>query len=273
MTAPRIGIFDSGIGGLSVLRAVRQRLPQADCRYLADSQFTPWGDRSPAWVVARCQQVSQHLIAEGADLVLVACNTATTQAITALRAHWPQHRFVGIEPGIKPAALTSRNHRVAVMATSGTLRSARLQQLVAHHAQRTWVLHLPCPGLVEAIEAAWHDPSALHAQLDTLAQQLRQAEVDTVVLGCTHYPLVADALGQRLGPQVLLVDTADAVARRVASLLPEPSTVTSGICPPPRLMATGSPRALQQAARHWLGLNSEVQLLALADLDPLTADR
>ena len=271
--ATRIGIFDSGIGGLSVLRAVRQRLPQAQCHYLADSQFTPWGDRAPAWVVARCHQLSQHLMAEGADLVLVACNTATTQAITALRARWPQHRFVGIEPGIKPAAQASRNHRVAVMATSGTLRSARMRQLVADHAQRTWVLHLPCPGLVQAIEAAWHDPDALHVQLDTLAQQLRHAEVDTVVLGCTHYPLVADSLRQRLGPRVMLIDTAEAVARRVASLLALPSTAAPGDCPPPRLMATGQPQALQQAARHWLGLTSDVQLVAMADLNPEAAQR
>ena len=148
-----------------------------------------------------------------------------------------------------------------------------MQQLVADHAQRTWVLHLPCPGLVQAIEAAWHDPGALHAQLDTLAKQLRHAEVDTVVLGCTHYPLVADSLRQRLGPRVMLIDTAEAVARRVASLLALPSTAAPGDCPPPRLMATGQPQALQQAARHWLGLTTEVQVVALAELNPLTAGR
>ena len=297
--APRIGIFDSGIGGLSVLRAVRQRLPQAQCHYLADSQFTPWGDRAPAWVVARCQQVSQHLMAEGADLVLVACNTATTQAIAALRRRWPGQPFVGIEPGIKPAAGATRNGRVAVLATPGTMRSPRLAHLVHAHARQVSVLRLPCPGLVEAIEAADVQPQALIDQLDAISHSLRQADVDTVVLGCTHYPLVAAALAQRLGPGVLLVDTADAVARQVASLLPRAAaestwaataaaaaaaaaTTTAaaavhrpaepqvaGLLPtaawPPCLLSTGPPAVLQAAARRWLGLDLPVGLLRLPD--------
>ena len=125
--APHIGLFDSGIGGLSVLRAVRRQLPAARCSYIADTACTPWGDRPADWVAARCEQLSAWLIDQGADLVLVACNTGTTQAIAALRARWPALPFVGVEPGVKPAVAASRNRRVAVMATTGTLRSHRLR--------------------------------------------------------------------------------------------------------------------------------------------------
>lgn len=275
--APHVGLFDSGIGGLSVLRAMRAGWPSLRCSYVADTACTPWGDRPADWVMARCEQLSAWLIEQGADLVLVACNTATTQAIGALRARWPQRPFVGVEPGIKPGVLASRNRRVAVMATSGTLRSHRLRQLVARHAGDARVLRLPCPGLAEAIERADDADPALRRHLDEIAATLRQAGVDTVVLGCTHYPLVADALQRRLGPAVRLIDTAEAVARRVAALLPPAGAARPGpadqpgagaapgqglpggarvACAQPpaplRLLATGATAPLQRAARRWL---------------------
>ncbi|MBL8349565.1 MAG: glutamate racemase [Burkholderiaceae bacterium] len=261
---PHVGLFDSGIGGLSVLRALVRRLPAARFCYVADTAFTPWGDRPPGWVVARCTQLSQWLIDQGADLVLVACNTGTTQAIAALRAHWPQVPFVGVEPGIKPAVAASRNRRVAVLATTGTLRSHRLRQLLDHHAGDASVLRLPCPGLAEAIERADASDPALLAHLDEIAARLGESGADTVVLGCTHYPLVAEALQQRLGPAVRLIDTAEAVARRVASLLPHAApapTPASGA--PLQLRATGPAQALERAARRWLGADAAVQPLAL----------
>ena len=268
LTTPHIGIFDSGIGGLSVLRALRQVLPQARCSYIADSLFTPWGDRPTAWVVARCLRLSAHLLADGADLVLVACNTASTQAIAALRQRWPDRHFVGVEPGIKPAAAASRNGRVAVMATTGTLASPRLAQLVAAHAGHAALLHLPCPGLADAIERAGADDSALHHQLDVIAARLLAADVDTVVLGCTHYPLVAAALQARLGPGVLLVDTADAVARQVLKLLglaASSAALPAGPAPLPRLLATGPWVDLQRAARRWIDVHAEAGGLELPD--------
>ena len=299
-----LGLFDSGIGGLSVLAAVRRRLPQAACTYIADSRHTPWGDRPAAWVQARCGQLATQLINTGAQLVLVACNTGTTQAISALRAHWPGLPFVGVEPGIKPAVAASRSGRVAVMATQGTLQSPRLDQLVQHHAGQASVLRLPCPGLAEAIEQAGIGDGTLPRLLDQLAEQLRAAEVDTVVLGCTHYPLVADQLQQRLGPGVALIDTADAVARRVASLVqdlvqdlvpadtpraqamalstagprPEaggPADQTADSSPAPsghqyqhqhlHLLATARPDALAAAARRWVDADATARLLDLPD--------
>ena len=261
---PHIGVFDSGIGGLSVLRALRAQLPGARLSYIADSRHTPWGERPAAWVAERCGQLSAALLASGADLVVVACNTATTQAIASLRARWPHQHFVGIEPGIKPASASSRNARVALLATPGTLRSERLQHLVQTHAHGVTLLRLPCPGLAEAIEAAWQDDRDLLARLDDIAARLRAADVDTVVLGCTHYPLAAAALQQRLAPGTVLVDVAQAVARRAASLLPAPAA-NAHQAPPPRLLATGPVRALQQASKHWLGLDLPVEGLALPD--------
>ena len=261
---PHIGIFDSGIGGLSVLRALQVQLPWARLSYIADSRHTPWGERPAAWVAERCGQLSAQLLAGGADLLVVACNTATTQAIAGLRKRWPAQRFVGIEPGIKPAVAASRNGRVALLATPGTLRSERLQHLVQAHAQGVTLLRLPCPGLAEAIEMAWQDDRDLSAQLDRIAARLRAAEVDTVVLGCTHYPLAAAALQQRLAPGTLLVDVAQAVARRVASLLPM-AAPGAHEAPPPRLLATGPAQNLHLAALHWLGLELAVEALDLPD--------
>ena len=263
-TTPHIGIFDSGIGGLSVLRALHRQLPQARITYIADARFTPWGDRSADWVMARCMRLSAWLLHNSADLVLVACNTGTTQAIAALRTRWPTTPFVGVEPGIKPAVAASRNSRVAVMATSGTLQSPRLARLVADHAGGAAVLRLPCPGLVEAIEAADPDDRVLQGLLDHIAASLLAASVDTVALGCTHYPLVADALQARLGLGVRLVDTADAVARQVLRLLnhtPDSSPTTTS--PLPRLLSTGDAAGLQQAARRWLRADAVAEVLAL----------
>jgi glutamate racemase len=149
------------------------------------------------------------------------------------------------------------------MATTGTLRSHRLRQLVAHHADDAQVLRLPCPGLAEAIERADDGDAALSAQLDAIAATLRAADVDTVVLGCTHYPLVAGQLQQRLGPAVQLIDTAEAVARRAASLLPPSARQIDAPAGPLQLLATGAPQALQRAAQRWLAPGLSVDGLAL----------
>ena len=264
---PHIGVFDSGIGGLSVLAALRRQLPGARIRYIADTAYTPWGERSAEWVGQRCAQLAAHLIDAGAQLVLVACNTGTTQAIGALRARWPAVPFVGVEPGVKPAVAATRNGRIAVMGTSGTMRSERLQRLVADHASTVALLRLPCPGLVEAIElSALADDAALAPQLDQIAGALREADVDTVVLGCTHYPLVAAALQQRLGDGVQLLDTADAVVRRVTSLLPPDAAVAAqhaSSAASLTLCSTADPALLRAAARRWVDARADASALVL----------
>lgn len=249
LPTPLIGVFDSGCGGLSILRSLRRDLPAIPIRYLADNRHLPYGDKSSAWLAERAQALTEFLLDGGATLILIACNTATTHTIAALRARWPRVPFVGVEPGIKPAVAGSRHRRIAVLATNATLASARLEELVRAHGGDATILRLPCPGLADAIDRG--DDKSIDARLDETCAALSSAGVDTVVLGCTHYPLVADRVAARLRSSVALIDTADAVSRRVASLLPRhaqklhgPSTI--------ELLATGEPAVLMRAAQRWI---------------------
>ena len=248
-TPPLIGVFDSGCGGLSILRSLRRDLPGLPMRYLADSRNLPYGEKSSAWLEVRMQQMTQVLLDGGASLVLIACNTATTHTIAALRARWPNVPFVGVEPGIKPAVAGSSSKRIAVLATNATLASARLDDLIRLHGGDATILRQPCPGLADAIDRG--DDDAIDARLDAACANLRQADVDTVVLGCTHYPLVADRVASRLDVSVTLIDTADAVSRRVTSLLPA-HVEQAGMPAPIELLATGEPEVLTRAARRWI---------------------
>lgn len=246
--APHVGIFDSGVGGLSVLRSLRHALPGCTLTYLADNRNLPYGDKSAAWLNARCIELTAHLLARGADLILVACNTATTHTIASLRARWPDIPFVGVEPGVKPAALSSARRRIAVMATPATVASRRLRELVDSHAGDVQVRLLPCPGLAQAIEEG--DEASLTRLIEQTCSEVRAADVDTVVLGCTHYPLVAERLSGQLGPEVRLVDTAEAIARRVRSLLGSrlgngPASV--------HVVASGPTAPVAAAVQRWMG--------------------
>jgi glutamate racemase (EC 5.1.1.3) len=192
--AAPVGVFDSGLGGLSVLAELRALLPHRDFIYVADSGHCPYGDRSPDEIRARAQAITTFLIGQGAELVVVACNAATVTAIDALRAQYALP-FVGMEPAIKPAAARTRSGVVGVLATTVTARGERLQRLVRDHASGVQVLTQPCPGLVERVEdGALHDP-ATEALLRRYLDPLLQAGADTVVLGCTHYPFLRPLIG------------------------------------------------------------------------------
>ena len=215
---PTIGVFDSGLGGLSVLRAIRSRLPLHPLLYIADSAHAPYGDRDAAYVEQRVLRLSQFLIEQGASIIVIACNTATTQAVRALRLQHVGLPVVGVEPGIKPAVAHTRNQRIGVMATTGTLRSEKFQLLSQAHAADVELVLQPCRGLVDAIEAGDLEASAVTDLVRAYCAPLREARVDTVVLGCTHYPFVAHHIQREMGPAVTLIDTADAVARQTANL-------------------------------------------------------
>jgi glutamate racemase len=258
---PHIGIFDSGVGGLSVLRALRAELPGVACTYVADTRHAPYGEKPPQFIRERSLAIGAELHRRGTTLLVVACNTATALAVDALRARWPQWPIVGVEPGIKPALALSRSGRVAVMATPATLASPRFLRLLRAHAGEADVRLQPCPGLAAAIERDDPQDAELLALLGQHAQQLTAAAVDTVVLGCTHYPFVAEALQARLPAGVILVDTAEAVARRVADLIgPQPAPQRAVA---PLLLSTGDLQPLQRLARHWLGLAAPAGLLRL----------
>ncbi len=214
---PHIGLFDSGVGGLSVLRAVRGAMPESRLTYFADSAHAPYGERDAAHVRDRSHRITQALVELGAQVLVVACNTATAIAIDSLRGQWPQLPIVGVEPGIKPALALTRNARIGVLATPATLASERFMGLLAMHAKGCDVICQPCPGLAARIEAGQLDAQDLIARIDALCEPLRAQAVDVVVLGCTHYPFVRRHIEASMGPGVVIVDTATAVARQVAT--------------------------------------------------------
>ncbi len=254
---PKVGVFDSGVGGLSVLRALHQALPTAELVYVADSAHAPYGERSDAYVADRTERIAEHLLAEGAQMLVVACNTATAVAVARVRERWPHIPVVGVEPGLKPAVKASRTGRVAVMATPMTLRSEKFRQLLATHGAGAEVLLQPCPGLAAMIEQGAPDDAALRALLHTCCQPLKDAGVDTVVLGCTHYPFVREQIQDALGPHVQLIDTADAVARQAARLFA--GTDASASARRIRLLTTGDAGRLSTLASRWLPFDCEVE--------------
>ncbi len=268
---PRIGVFDSGLGGLSVLRAIRRLLPEAALLYVADSGFAPYGERDAGFVQRRSLAIAAFLHDQGAQVLVVACNTATAAAVQVLRRRYPDWAIVGVEPGIKPAAALTRAGRIGVLATEGTLKSERFQLLAQAHAAHVELQLQPCPGLAAAIEGGDLEAPELAALIVACCAPLSAAGVDTVVLGCTHYPFVAGQIQAALGPEVRLVDTAEAVARRTAELALQGAAGArseSGAPPVARtwLWTTGDPRLLAAVADKWLGLHCDVQALpALTD--------
>jgi glutamate racemase len=264
--APRLGVFDSGVGGLSVLRELQAQWPQARMLYLADSGNAPYGERSDEFVVERSLRITEFLLGRGAELIVVACNTATAAAVAALRARWPGVPVVGVEPAIKPAVKASKNRRVGVMATPSTLRSDKFQRLLEAHRGDAHVHLQPCPGLAALIEQGDLAAPALLNRIAELCQPLREAQVDTVVLGCTHYPFVRGPIQAAMGPEVLLMDTGPAVARQAQRLLAAlPQRADAGVLPagstsrlPVSLHTTGDVALLRAVAGSWLGFPCEV---------------
>jgi glutamate racemase len=215
LTTPTIALFDSGLGGLSILREVRRRLPQHDLLYLADTAYCPYGPRQPDEVCARALAIGNWLVGQGAGLLVVACNTASSAALELLRAELPI-TVVGMEPGLKPAAAATHSGRVGVLATSSTLAGARFAGLVERYAEGVEVITQPCPGLVELVEAGELDGPTARTLIGRYVAPLLERGVDTLVLGCTHYPFLRPTIADIAGPHVAIVDTGPAVAQQVA---------------------------------------------------------
>ncbi|GAB3628068.1 glutamate racemase [Pandoraea terrae] len=263
-----IGIFDSGLGGLSVLQAVRSLLPHAPLIYCADSRYAPYGERTDAFLSARTVAIGDWLRAQGAKALVVACNTATAHGIAALRAQaeWP---VIGVEPGIKPAAQASRSGVIGVLATAATLRSQKFQRLLAEHTNEgRRFLCQPGHGLVECIEAGDIDSPEVMSLLQTYLAPMLDQGVDTLVLGCTHYPFLIPAIRKLTGDRLTLVDTGAAIARQLArqlaangltaaesTPLAAPGTLT--------LCTTAGASALQTMADRLLAQASEVHTVTI----------
>jgi len=253
---PLIGVFDSGVGGLSVLKALHQQLPANDLLYVADSGNAPYGERSDEFITERTHRVASHLLAQGAQLLVLACNTATAVSAASLRERWPGLSIVAVEPGIKPAVVASRNGRIGVMATPATLRSDKFQRLAQTHGSDVDIHLQPCPGLAGQIERLEAESPALLDLIEKFTSPLRNAGVDTVVLGCTHYPFVAQQIQAALGADVTLIDTADAVARQVKRLTAHQGP--TGSAGNVRLQTTGVIESLEQFAHRWLPMACQV---------------
>ena len=267
--AAPIGVFDSGIGGLSVVQALRAALPRESLVYVADSAHTPYGERGDAFITERTSAIAEYLRdVHGAKLLVIACNTASAAAVHLVRHDNPGWPVVAVEPAIKPAAHHTRTRRVGVLATRSTLASrkfAALRDTVMLGHPDVRFIEVPCDGLAASIEQ-WANDGEGAASRELLARYLGElAElaggmdaVDTVVLGCTHYPLIREEIQRMVPSHVVLIDSGTPVARHVQRLLhstgllrlePRGDAVTSGQV---QLIATGSTQTLQTASLRWL---------------------
>ena len=269
-----IGVFDSGIGGLSVLQALQKELPHERFVYLADNAHAPYGEKSEAFIRERTHAIADYLLTQHhIKALVVACNTATAAAIHELRARHPALPLVGLEPALKPALALSHTRHIGVMATRGTVASDKFARLLASVQSEAHFEVQACNGLALAIEQSTlpDQAEAAQTQIAHLLQTYTQAmgcfgsapgDIDTLVLGCTHYVFVENDLRQLLGPDVQLVSTGDPVARQTQRLLAAAGLLnpgkTNGAAQPMRLLTTGDLQGLRAAAQRWLGLPPEV---------------
>jgi glutamate racemase len=251
-----IGVFDSGVGGLSVLNALRAELPHERFVYFADTAHAPYGERGDAFVAGRTSAIARHLIdAHAIKALVVACNTATAAAIHQLRADYPTLPLVGIEPALKPAVAASQTGRIAVIATRVTIESRKFNALRDSLAARAYFSSVPCDGLAGAIERNDTD------RIVTLCEKYLGAagrfgsepgQIDTLVIGCTHYLFIASELRRWTGDAVRFIDTGVPVAQQTRRLLQGPGQLKTQGNGQVLLLTSGEPEALDDAAARWV---------------------
>jgi glutamate racemase len=213
-----IGVFDSGVGGISVLQHIHALLPHEQLLYVADSRYAPYGSKTPQEIQSRCFEIADFLITKGAKAIVVACNTATAAAIDMMREKYTLP-IIGMEPAVKPAAEASKNGVIGVLATVGTLKSAQFAGLLESYGRNVKVVTQGCIGLVECIECGELSSDNTLDLLKKYCQPLLDEGADTIVLGCTHYPFVKSLISQIVGDGVILIDTGAAVANHLQKRL------------------------------------------------------
>lgn len=243
-----IGVYDSGVGGLSVLRAIRDALPHESLLYVADSAHVPYGEKTQSFVEQRAQALTDYFVSRGAKAVVVACNTATAAAIAPLRRRHPDLLIIGVEPAIKPAAHLTHSGVVGVFATTGTLASPKFAALVQREAPEVRILLRPCPDWVRLVEEGELTGPSVEAAVRAPVAELRDAGADVLVLGCTHFPFLRDAIQAAAGPGVPLLDTGAPVARWLRHQLQERSLLRPTGAGAMQLESTGSAPALAALA-------------------------
>lgn len=253
-----IGVFDSGVGGLSILRQIQALLPNESLVYVADQFHVPYGSRSISEVRQFSLAVSQFLMAKNVKLVVVACNTASAAALSFLRQQFPQFPFVGMEPAVKPAAQRTKTGKVGVLATEGTFASERYADLMARFAQNVEVFEDPCLGLVDLIEHGQLNET--EKLLQAIISPMMASNVDTLVLGCTHYPFVIPVLEKLVETAVSIIDPAPAVARQVKRVLGHNDLLaTNSSDANVDLITTGTAELFRQQVQQLLGYEQEVK--------------
>lgn len=255
-----IAVFDSGVGGLSVLRHLRAQLPYERLIYLADQAHVPYGSRSLTEIRDFSEAITHYLLQMGAKIIVVACNTASGAALTYLRQTFPDVPFVGMEPAVKPAAQQTRSGKVGVLATAGTFESQRYEVLMARFGQGVDVFENPCLGLVDLIEAGNLNGDETDSLLRACVRPMLAQGVDTLVLGCTHYPFVRPLLEKIAGPHITIIDPAPAVARQTGRVLQRNNLLAADpLAHPVRVLTTGEPAPLTDFARRVLTFPVQVE--------------
>ena len=224
----KIGIFDSGLGGLSVAASVREKLPHHDILYIADSRYAPYGNKTLSAIESRVDVLSRKLINQGCDIIVVACNTATVNVINKLRTNYGPI-FVGVEPGVKPAVEITANNRIGVLVTQRTADSLRFNQFIDTFSSETSIHVQACPGLVEQVESLQLTNPTTQKLVDKFVGNLLSKDIDTLVLGCTHYPFLLPQIRQTLPADITIINTNDAIANQVVRMVhaqQDPEAVT-----------------------------------------------
>lgn len=216
-----IGIFDSGVGGLTVYREVRSLLPRADVLYLADRGNAPYGERALDEVGAIAAACTRHLLEAGASTIVVACNAASAAALHQLRAQFPEVPFVGMEPALKPAAAITRNQVIGILATAATFQGELFASLRDRYATGLEVITRACPGWAQLVESGTVDGPVAQAEVERNLRPVLDQGADTLVLGCTHYPFLQQTIADIAGSQRPIIDPAPAVAAQVARVSPD----------------------------------------------------
>lgn len=228
-----IGVFDSGIGGLTILSEALRQAPSHHYVYLADSANAPYGEKSSDWVATRSLDLCHWLVREGCQALIIACNTATAEAIAHIRHEMPAIPIIGIEPGVKPAVHKSQNHKIGVLATQNTLKSGKFKALLEDLDQDCKLITQAGLGLVPLIESGGLNAPETKVLLREHLAPMQAAEIDTLVLGCTHYPFLAPLIKKILGPEVEIIDTSEAVVKQLCRKLEEHHLLQSS---PPRII-------------------------------------
>ena len=226
-----IGLFDSGIGGLSVLNAIQQALPKERLLYFGDNAHIPYGDRTLREIRSFSAAITRALLGKGCKMIVIACNTASAAGLKVLREAYPHTLFVGMEPALKPAAERSRSKVVGLIATTATFQGELFASVMERFARDVQVLERPCPGLVKAIEAGELESASTEVMLRGWLEPMLAQGMDQLVLACTHYPFVRPLIERICGPIVQIIDPAPAVAKQVERLLEQRGLLASGTGP------------------------------------------